>query len=152
MTVVSRVLICAISIPIGALFLFWLWASYYFSPGRFNRELLNGVVDEARRRQIDSEKVVQFQIDNLAKPKGLRVVTDSRPRNVWVERREGGGLVVSIMTRDRGHFGEFGFAYADIPLRPYIVEGELRLNVPSAMNSAGRRIDDHWWEIINRTR
>lgn len=159
--IVLRVVICVISIPIGAFVFLWVLASLFLQPGRFNRDRMNAIVDVVRQQQIDSEMGSAFQIDDFSNPKAIRAVT-SGPGNVWAQRTTDGVLSVSIMTRECGHFADYGFAYSDIPLNPKTIDGKVFLygitqrgqevSTPGRIDWPWERIDEHWWKVYDPTR
>ena len=162
MMIALRVVKSFISISVGAVvILCFAVAPFYFGPGRFERDRMNAIVDVVRQQQIDPERGTQFQIDDFANPKDLRV-TDPGPGNVWAKRTPDGELVVSIMTKDRGHCGEYGFTYSDIPLKAKKIEDEVylvgvtgrgqELFAPGGMYEPRGKVDDHWWKVCNPTR
>lgn len=74
--------------------------------------------------------------------------------HVWAQLSESGALKVVIETRDFGHFGEYGFAYSDLPLSliPYPSDSEwFTIDEPGPLNMGRRdmKIDDHWWKTSN---
>lgn len=134
----------------------YLAIGFFFRAGMFHRKQMDGLVNEIRRRQIPSEARVQFYVADLSRPQLIQIDPDSeraRLTNVWATRTEDGLLSVSIMTNDKGHYGEFGFTYSDAPQSPTKSgEGEASLRVPGRMNYPVKKIDAHWWEVANRDR
>jgi hypothetical protein len=147
MTIALLILVWVISAPIMAYLSFRVWVWLYFNPGRFDRKKMNAIVDVVRHQDFDAEQIATFQIDDLANPGSLHVAERSGLRKIWAVRTESGALKVSIMTKDRGHFGWFGFAYSDVALQPETIQGRKFLDVPE-MSDPMTRIDDHWWKVF----
>ena len=123
---------------------------------------MNAIVEVVRQQQLGSGLWSEYQIDDFSNPKTIRVVTNSGRRNVWAWRTTDGVLTVSIMTKVRGHFGDYGFAYSDIPLNPKTIEGKTFLygitprgqevGTPGMIYEPRERINEHWWKVWDPNR
>jgi hypothetical protein len=123
------------------------------SGGFFDAERMNGIVEAVRRHPVGEAEVV-FNMEDMSRPETLSPVPEPRQiyGNVWAHRRNG-ALQVAIMTRNSGHFGEYGFVFSEVPFKVVDQVGDqLYYDIPGPMNDLGGKIDDHWWRAANRER
>ena len=145
--------ITAIVVPVllagGACLVFYAWDN--LSPGRFDAERMNGIVEAVRRQQVGEEEVA-FRMEDTSRPGTLYPIPETGRTygNVWAQKRNG-ALQVAIMTRNSGHLGEYGFVFSEVPVTAS-EDYPTYYDVPGPMRELGTRIEDHWWKAANRER
>jgi len=154
----STVLLLAV--VAGALFLFTpLGNALRGKRGGFDRGHFEAVVTQVRSMSLAAGEEVQLRLDDPSDPTSLRFLKPGETfhrgqgaGNVWARLTPDGELTVVIETKDRGHAGEYGFAYSDVPLTPQPFGGGwLMIDVPGHINivQPKMKIDDHWWKVLN---
>jgi hypothetical protein len=130
-----------------------LFRASYLSAGLFDAARMNAIVEAVRRQQV-GEKEIYFQIEDLSRPESLRPGHPFPGITGLIHARMiDGGLQIAIITRDRGHLGEYGFVYSEVPLVEVDRMGStIYYNIPLGLEYLGRKIDDHWWEAANLER
>ena len=130
-------------------------ASLNSNPGKFDRARFEGFVLEVRALNLKPNSSIELRIDDFNNPKSLCALKPDEMFGrglgagaVWTEVTADYTLKVTIETRDRGHAGEFGFAYSDTPL----ILSDGTLNVPGRLyfSESKSKIDDYWWIVENR--
>jgi hypothetical protein len=130
-----------------------LFRAVYLSAGPFDAARMNAIVEAVRRQSIGEEETF-FHIDNLSRPESLHPVLEysQSTGDIWA-RKIDGALQLAIMTRDRGHLGEYGFVYSESVITVVDQMGNsIYYNIPGPLMDLDRKIDDHWWEAANRER
>lgn len=72
---------------------------------------------------------------------------------VWASRQPDGGWVITIMTKDWGHAGQFGYVYTDnvldsVPADGFHPDRTLPVDGPMPLFVTGK-IGEHWWTASN---
>ena len=155
----SACLVLVMALGVGALIAFTpLGIALRQNPGSFDRGHFDAVVTQVRSMSLVAGEEVQLRLDDPSDPTSLRLFKPGETfhrgegaGNVWASVDPDGMLKVVIETRDRGHAGEYGFAYSDVPLTPQPFGGGwLMIDVPGHINlvQPKMKIDDHWWEVL----
>lgn len=128
--------------------------------GLFERGHFKEVVAQARALSPTAGGEFELRLDDPHDPSSLRTLApgESFDRgqgagHVWARVSPAGDLTVVIQTKDRGHAGESGYAYSDVPLVATVPSGAWSfLNVPGRLNQVQPKmqIDGQWWEVVNR--
>ena len=148
-----RISAIVISVLLAGIAVLILYVPDYVSAGHFDAERMNRIVEAVRRQRV-GEKEVFFRIEDISKSESLSPIQEPlrAAPNVWAQRRNG-ALQVAIMTRDRGHLGEYGFVFSEVPVTVSDKVGnQTYYDIPGPMMDLDSKIDDHWWEAANRER
>jgi hypothetical protein len=146
--VVFGVALIVIGIGYAAPFLF------IANPGPFDRSRFEAIVAAVRALGLKAGKLAELRLDDFADPKTLRPIKAGEVFErgqgagcIWAEVTADGALRLSIETRDRGHAGEYGFAYSDTPL----TSSGGTIDVPGLCYAdPSMQIDAHWWKVEYR--
>jgi hypothetical protein len=154
----TRLGLALIGLAVAALVL-GLARYYFLNSGPFDRPRFEAIVAQVRREELPAGQVREFKVENLADATTLRplrqgeMLFDSdNVGHLWALRSSNGIYRVAVLTRDYGHFGRFGFANSDIPMRPEQDANGLwylpdLIQIPINAASPDMKIDEHWWQV-----
>jgi hypothetical protein len=130
-----------------AVALFFAVRYFFRSPSaadfRLHQAQYEALVAKIKRLDIPPEESGLCWTNAALEPDSLsrtRIYKDSMVGKISVERTDSGQYLISIITRDDGHFGTFGYVYS-----------EVTGGAPSTseLPSVDRQIRRHWWIAYN---
>ena len=123
--------------------------------GAFTEKRLNSIIRKLKTLNLKNGEEARFYLKDLNDPEGLLQISGDekdfklvRRINIWAMGMGDGRLKASIMTRNLGHAGYYGFAYSDIdlPVTPYL-DNEKTIDVPGPMSLVDEKENSHWYRI-----
>ncbi|HWB59308.1 MAG TPA: hypothetical protein VG733_07440 [Chthoniobacteraceae bacterium] len=152
--------IAVVGVAIALSVLPWMPLTYYWGAPLlfrwglwpFMRWRMEAIVKQVRQRNFTGDAA--FTADALGDVDSWDRTRPNGP-DVWAYRGDDGSLQVSIIEFNRGHFGMFGYAYADKPPSKIVYDwpedddGRVHLSFPGTMQATypRERIDEHWWKV-----
>jgi hypothetical protein len=115
--------------------------------GHFDRPKMEAIVVQMRTMGLRPGEEKFFMVTSFDQPQTLRRANGYSPpgHRVWGAVSKDGKICVAIETKDHGHFGHYGFAYFEDPLKPESFQNE---NWPGPMVEVLQPIDAHWCEVM----